>query len=101
MILYNITFNIEPEIKDEWFDWMQKYYFPFVMEKGPFLEYKIFRLLTETENDGLTYSVQFFSNSLEKVNFYLENYASKIVEAHNLAFKYRHVSFMSILESVD
>ena len=80
---------------------MESYYFPFVMEKELFFDYKIYRMLNETENDGLTYSVQFFSDSLEKVNTYLENFAPKIVEAHNLAFRHRHVSFMTILESVD
>lgn len=101
MILYNITFNIEPEIKDDWFAWMQEYYFPYVMETNLFVDFKLFRLLNETENDGFTYSVQFFADSLEKVNTYLENFAPKIVETHNRAFKYKHVSFMSILESVD
>jgi len=101
MILYNITFNIEPDIKEQWLPWMKNEYFMYVMGTGLFLESKIYRLLNETENQGITYSVQFFSDSLENVNTYLENSAPKIVERHNQAFKYKHVSFMTILESVE
>jgi hypothetical protein len=101
MILYNITFNIEPEIKEQWIAWMNKEYFSFVMDTGLFTDVKLFQLLNETENQGFTYSVQFFSESLENVNKYLENFAREIVDRHNLLFKYKHVSFMTILESVD
>ncbi|MCK5104626.1 MAG: DUF4286 family protein [Cyclobacteriaceae bacterium] len=101
MILYNITFNIEPEIQNDWLAWIKNEYFPFALDTGLFLDVKMYRLLNETENQGLTYSVQFFSDSLEKVNTYLENYAPEIVERHNEAFKYKHVSFMTILESID
>ncbi len=101
MILYNITFNIEPEILDDWHDWMKAEYVPFVLKTMLFNDVKLFKLLNEDENQGITYSVQFFSDSLKNVNTYLENYANEIVERHNLAFKYKHVSFMSILESVD
>ena len=101
MILYNITFNIEPEIKEEWLSWINREYVSYLMETGSFLEIKIFHLLNETENQGLTYSVQCFSDSLEKVNSYLEVFAPRIVERHNQVFKYKHVSFMTILEEVD
>ena len=101
MILYNITFNIEPEIQNEWHSWMKNEYFPFVMGTDLFFEVKMFRLLNETENEGLTFSVQFYSDSLEKANTYLENHAPEIVNRHNQAFKYKHVSFMTILESVE
>ena len=101
MFLYNITFNIEPEIKDQWITWMKKEYLSFVMNTNLFSKVKFFRLLNETENQGFTYSVQFFSDSLDNVNEYLENSAQEIVDRHNLLFKYKHVSFMTILESVD
>ena len=101
MILYNITFNIEPEIKSEWHTFMKNVYLPFVLETNLFFDVKMFRLLNEAENEGITYSVQFFAHSLEMANTYLENYAPKIVEIHNESFRHKHVSFMTILESVD
>lgn len=101
MVLYNITFNIEPDIKDNWLQWMKNEYFTYMMDTGLFSDIKMFRLINETENQGLTFSVQCFAESLEKVNTYLEVFAPKIVEWHNQAFKYKHVSFMTILERVE
>ncbi|MCG8309656.1 MAG: DUF4286 family protein [Cytophagales bacterium] len=101
MILYNITFNIEPEIKDNWLAWIREEYIPYLKDTGTFTDIKIFCLLNEIENQGLTYSIQCFSESLTKVNTYLEIFAPKIVERHNQLFKYKHVSFMTILEQLD
>ena len=101
MILYNITFNVERDIEADWINWMNDNYFKYVLGTDLFFDVKLFRLLTETENDGITYSVQFFTDTLEKANIYLEKYAKRIVEEHNEAFKYKHVSFMTLLESVD
>ncbi len=101
MVLYNITYNIEPEIQENWLQWMNNEYFPYLMGTELFSDIKMYRLLNETENQGLTYSVQFFSDSLENVNKYLEAYAPEIMNKHNQAFKYKHVSFMTILESVE
>lgn len=101
MILYNITFNIEPEIQDEWLHWMKTNYFEYVLSTDLFFDVKLFRLLTETENQGYTYSVQFFTDTLGKAEIYLEKYATKIVARHNEAFRHKHVSFMTLLESVE
>ncbi len=101
MLLYNITFNIEPEIHESWLDWIRTTYIPYVLETRHFTTYRIFRLLNETENQGITFSLQFFSPSLSDVEAYLEKYAPAIVARHNEVFKYKHVSFMTILEAVE
>lgn len=101
MILYNITFNIEPEILQDWHAWMKTNYIPYVLGTDLFFDVKMYKLLNETENQGFTYSIQFFTDSLDKVELYLEKFAQKIVNEHNETFKYKHVSFMTLLESVD
>jgi hypothetical protein len=101
MILYNITFNIEPEIHQQWLDWMKRHYYTYVLGTDLFFDVKLFKLLNETENEGITYSVQFFTDTLDKAEVYLEKYASAIVARHNEAFRHKHVSFMTLLESVE
>ena len=101
MILYNITFNIEPEIEEGWLTWIKEEYISFLDKTGLFKEIKIFHLLNEIENQGITYSIQCFSDSLDKVNKYLEHFAPGITDRHNQKFKYKHVSFMTILEQLE
>ena len=101
MILYNITFNIEPEINQQWLDWMKRHYYTYVLGTDLFFDVKLFKLLNETENEGITYSVQFFTDTLDKAEIYLEKFAPSIVARHNEAFRYKHVSFMTLLEGLE
>ena len=101
MILYNITFNIEPEINQQWLDWMKRHYYTYVLGTDLFFDVKLFKLLNETENEGITYSVQFFTDTLDKAEIYLEKFAPSIVARHNEAFIYMLVSFMTLLVGVE
>lgn len=100
MYLYNITYNIEQEIEDEWKQWMKQIYLPRVMSTAYFEKYKFYRLLN-VQDEGVTYSVQFFSSDLSKIEQYLENEASPLLAEQNQRFRYKHVAFMTLLQEVD
>ena len=98
MILYSVTVNIDQEVETEWLKWMKEVHVPNVMATGIFFDYKIFRLLNEDQ--GSTYSFQYFAKTLEEVNIYFEKYAPALVEEHLEKYKDRHVAFRTVLESV-
>jgi hypothetical protein len=101
MILYNVTINIDKEFEQSWLNWIKEKYIPYVMETGLFQSNKFFRLLNETENSGSTYSLQFFTETLDAAEKYLETYAPTITNEHLDAFRHQHVAFMTLLESVE
>ena len=101
MILYNITVKIDDKIKDEWLEWISANYIPKVMSTELFNNYKIFRLLNEPDNDGLTFAIQFYTDTLSRFEIYLNDFANKINEEHKLKFNHQHVAFMTVLESVE
>jgi hypothetical protein len=101
MILYNITFSVEPDIAQDWLAWTRRRYIPYVLNTGLFSEVKFLRLIDDPQKSDITYSVQFFTDELFKAEQYLAKYAGKIVDSHNAAFQNRHVSFMTLLESVE
>ena len=98
MILYNVTVNIEQDVEMEWLEWMKEVHIPNVMATGIFFDQKIYRLLNEEE--GSTYSFQYFAKSLEDVNVYFEKYAPSLVQEHLDKYKDKHVAFRTVLESV-
>ncbi len=100
MILYNVTVNVEQDIAVEWLKWMREEHIPKVLETGYFIENKVFRLLNETENDGQTYSVQYFAQNLHDLEMYLNNHAPALIAAHNDRYKYKHVAFRTVMEFV-
>ena len=98
MILYNVTVNIDQDVELEWLEWMKKEHIPNVMATGLFFDQKIFRLLNEEE--GSTYSFQYFAKSLEDLNLYFDKYAPKLVKEHLDKYKHKHVAFRTVLERV-
>ncbi len=100
MILYNVTINIDQEIEKEWIKWMKEVHIPEVMATGIFHENKFFRLLHEVEGGGVNYSVQYFTDSLDKIHEYQEKHAKVLQEKFKNRYKDRYVVFRSLLETV-
>jgi len=101
MLLYNVTVKIDHDIEQDWLDWMQSVHIPRVMATGLFYNHFIFKLLNEAEHDGITYSIQYYANSIDDVEQYLENYAPAYIDEHMHKFRHKHVAFRTLLESVD
>lgn len=98
MYLYNVTVNVDQDIEAEWLQWMKTVHIPEVLKTGYFIENKIFRLLHEPHNDGSTYSVQYFIDSLEDLDKYLNEQAPAIMARHNERYKNKHVAFRTVME---
>lgn len=100
MVLYNVTIGIDTEVEQEWLKWIKEKHISDVMATGMFKEYKIFKVLNQEEESTVSYSVQYFAESIEKVVEYLDNYAPPLVEEHRKKFENRHVAFRTLLEQV-
>jgi len=102
MILYNVTVNINKESEADWLQWMTTVHIPEVLATEMFMENKIFKLISPPEeNQGTTYSIQYFASSLQKLDDYLENYAPGLIQKHAEKYRDKFVAFRTVLESVD
>ncbi len=101
MILYNVTINIEKEAEQEWINWMKKVHIPDVMATGIFHESKFYRILHETDDNTTNYSVQYFTDNLEKINLYQTLHSNRLQEEVKAKFRDKFVAFRSLLETVD
>jgi len=100
MLLYNVTFGVDKQIEGEWITWMKANYIPAIMDTGLFSNYKMYKVLTHDDESSVSYSVQCFSESIEKVLTYLNEVAPPLVEAHRLRFKDHHVAFNTLLDEI-
>ncbi|MBS1681444.1 MAG: DUF4286 family protein [Bacteroidetes bacterium] len=98
MFLYNVTIGIDKEIEHEWLSWMKNYYLPKVMQSGAFLEYKIYKVITHEDEGSVSYSVQCFSNAIEKIVHFLNNDGKVLVEEQRDRYKEKHVVFNTLLQ---
>jgi len=100
MIVYNISIKIVPEIAEEWVRWQREEHIPDVMSSGQFTEYKFYRLLEQTEPDGITYVVQYFASSLENYNRYNNDAALKLRQKALDKWGNQFIAFRTVMQVV-
>ena len=100
MVLYNVTVGIDQTIEAEWVPWIKEVHIPAVLDTGLFLNAKIYKVLHDNADGSISYSVQYFANSIAEIQQYLEEHAPRLVEAHKQKFRDKHVAFRTVLEEV-
>jgi hypothetical protein len=98
MLLYNVTVGVDKEIEAEWLSWVKQYYLPAVMQTGAFQHFKIYKVLTHEDENSVSYSIQYFSDAIEKIVNFLNNDGKRLVEEHRSRFKDKHVVFNTLLQ---
>ena len=101
MFLFNITFNIETHMQQQWLKWMKAHFVPAVMQTKLPAKYSILKLLTEVENGGSTYSFQFHFKSMEDFLTFELNHKEQILDRHNMLFRGKFVQFSTLLEEIE
>jgi phosphoribosylamine-glycine ligase len=100
MIIYNVTTNIHESVHDQWMIWMQHKHIPAMIATGKFVSAKMARVLIEEEMGGVTYSVQYVTDSRETLQkYYLDNAPSLREEGVKL-FGDKMLSFRTELEVI-
>lgn len=100
MYLFNETVGIDASVEQEWLTWAKTAYIPAVLNTQLFTGYKIYKVLHESEDGSISYSMQFFSASLENVVQFLEVFAPPLVERQRQMFSHKHIAFRTLLEEV-
>jgi hypothetical protein len=100
MIIYNVTVNIDVEVKDEWMNWMKTKHIPDVMNTGKFIDCRFSRILAE-EQGGEAYSIQYLCKSQADFEAYQRDYAEALQEEHTVKYSGKFGAFRTLMEVVD
>jgi hypothetical protein len=100
MLLYNVTVGIDKDVEQEWLYWMKTEHIPEVMRTNLFTDYKIYKVLHDQDEGSISYSIQYFAQTLDQVTLYFERFAPSLLEKLRLRFKDKHVAFMTLLDEV-
>jgi hypothetical protein len=100
MLLYNVTVGIDKDVETEWLQWMKEIHIPDVMNTGMFVSSRIYKVLHDQEDGTISYSIQYFAESIDHVQQYLEVYAPTLIDEHRRKFANKHVAFRTLLEEV-
>ncbi len=100
MYIYNITINIEKSIEEDWLKWMQEKHIPEMLNTGKFFEAKMCQVMVE-EDQGVTYSVQYTTDSKETLEKYYQENAAQLRQEGLVLFKEKFVAFRTELKVIN
>jgi hypothetical protein len=99
MILYNVTVMVDAEVAADWLEWMRTHHIPEVMNSGYFLSHRLCRLLQpEPEQNTVTYAIQYFCISGDKLNEYIVQAAPALRDKHSSRYGHKAQVFRTVLE---
>ncbi|SHJ66756.1 DUF4286 family protein [Aquimarina spongiae] len=99
MYIYNVTINIDETVHNEWVDWMKNEHIPDMLATGKFTKALMTKVLVQEEMGGITYSVQYTTNSKETLQQYYNEDADRL-RAESQRFAGKFVAFRTELEIV-
>lgn len=100
MIVYNVTINIDADVHDEWVNWMTTQHIPKVLSTGMFIDSRMCRMLLEEEEGGITYSIQYTLESMDKMHEYEEKFATDLRNETVAKYDGKFGAFRTMMEVV-
>lgn len=83
MQVCNISFQIEPQVENEWFAWMQQVFIPQLMESNCFDHYQFYQLEVDA-SQAPTYTLQAYAKSPILLEGYRNQHAARLMyNLHN------------------
>ncbi|MBP6099792.1 MAG: DUF4286 family protein [Flavobacterium sp.] len=100
MILYNVTINIQESVHDQWLQWMQEKHIQEVLATGKFSSARMVKVLVEEEMGGITYAIQYTTDSKETLQRYYDEDAPRLREDGARLFGDKMLAFRTELQLV-
>ena len=100
MIIYNVTINIHESVHDQWMQWMQEKHIADILATGKFSSARLVKVLIEEEMGGVTYSIQYTTESKEMLQRYYDEDAPRLREEGQRLFGDKMLAFRTELELI-
>ncbi|HZW78046.1 MAG TPA: DUF4286 family protein [Flavobacteriaceae bacterium] len=98
MYIYNVTINIDADIREEWVKWMREEHIPAMLATGKFSK-ALMTKVNASEDTGLTYSVQYTTDSKATLQKYYDEDAETL-RAQSGRFAGNFIAFRTELEVI-
>lgn len=101
MIIYNVTIKVEHSIADKWFSWLKEEHIPGIIATGCFSHATILHLFEADDAEGVTYAVQYHTESKDLYNRYLEKFAVEMRKRGADKWGNKFIAFRSVMQVVN
>jgi Domain of unknown function (DUF4286) len=100
MLVYNITTKVSHPIANAWLLWQQEEHMPEIMGTGLFTSNRLFRLLEQDDQEGVTYVIQYTTKTMKDYQHYTNSYAPALRKKAFEKWGDQFISFRSVLEVI-
>lgn len=100
MIIFNDTVILDEAVHEKWLTWLHETYIPMVMATGYFSSYQVLNVI-DSPNEGVTYCIQYQTDSLEKFNHFYSKHLHQLQNLQNQQFENQFVLFNTLMQTVD
>ena len=100
MYIYNVTINIDESVEAQWLHWMQEIHIPDMLATGKFTEAKMCQVMVKEDLGGITYSIQYTTDSKETLERYFKEDANRLRQDGLQRFANKFVAFRTELNVV-
>ena len=101
MFIYNVTVKVDWSIHEAWLTWMKEEQIPAMLLTNHFNRYQMVRLLEVDEEEGPTYAIQYYADSMEAYQQFLHYAAPDFSEKAISKWGERFVLFGTLMEVVN
>jgi hypothetical protein len=99
--IYSISIKVTHAINSNWVLWMQQEHIPAIMATGCFTKYVFTKLLEVDEEDGLTYSCQYYAVAKADYNRYIEIHSQQLRQEGMQKWGNQFIAFRSLMQVVN
>ena len=99
MYIYSVSINLDESIHDSWLHWMKTEHIPAMLDTGKFSKALMTKVHVEEEIDGVTYSVQYRTDSKATLEKYYQEDAETLRD-QSKAFEGKFIAFRTELEVI-
>jgi hypothetical protein len=100
MIIYNETFVVDEGIHQDWLAWVKENHIAAFIATGDFESYQILKVM-DSPNEGVTYCIQYFTDSVSKYEHFMLYHMNPLHIAHNQQFENEFVLFNTLMEQIN
>lgn len=98
MVICNTTICIDNTILPEWTAWMKSTYIPMIRQTGFFIDVKLMKVLSNTDEGGSSYALMMWCSDMKLFAEFEKQYSRTLDELHNAKYKGLFASFRTMLE---
>ncbi len=100
MLILNTTFLVSDKVHNVWLKWVHEQYIPFMLESSLFSKPQLAKILTNEEQEGTSFSVQFHALDMDTLHLWNEKYGVIFQEQFSSQFGSEALFFTTILELI-